>query len=232
MPFVCPICRGDQFVAQGKREHARCVQCQSLERGRLFWMVANRISLFSEAADVMHIAPERWIVNTELPRKSGYKAFDIDTERYRRFPIPVAKMDLCKDLAGIATNSFDVIVHHHVLEHLPCQLRPVLGEFSRILKPGGVMAFSLPIRQNVGTIEDLNPALTGEERTARFGQHNHMRSLGTNDAVEILEGGLGGPIAIGGQGMFEEEELVQASIPPTATRKFTSHTTILFKKAA
>jgi SAM-dependent methyltransferase len=231
MQLKCPICGSDKFTAQGKRETARCMGCQSLERGRLFWMIAKRIDLFRQGAKVMHIAPEIWFVrNTDVVKKCKYWAYDFDTQRYQKFPVPVAKIDLCTDLPNLPEDEFDVIVHHHVLEHLPCALRPVLNGFRRILKPGGTMAFSMPIRPAVDTVEDLSPDLTAEERTSRFGQHNHMRAFGRNDVVQILEAGLGGSIQIDSGRELTEEELIVASVPPVAAAKLTAQSTILFKK--
>lgn len=232
MQLKCPICGSEKFAAQGKRESARCLRCRSLERGRMFWMVAKEIGLFPEGAKVMHIAPEPWFVrDTDVVKKCSYWAYDFDTQRYAGFPVPVAKIDLCADLPGFPEDEFNVIIHHHVLEHLPCALKPVLAGFRRILKPDGTMAFSIPIRQAVDTVEDLNPNLTADERTARFGQHNHMRAFGSNDVTQILEDGLGGSIRVGGKNSFSEEELISAGVPPMAASKLTAHSTILFTKA-
>jgi SAM-dependent methyltransferase len=230
MASVCPICNSEAFIARGARPFARCRRCGAMERGRMFWMLAKRIGLFREGAKVMHVAPERWlIVRTDVVRKCDYRAFDINADRYRGLPVDVSKIDLCKDLPSVPDSEFDVIVHHHVLEHLPCALSPVLKEFKRILKPGGTMAFSIPIRSSQDTEEDLDPNLSDEERTERFGKSNHVRAFG-KDTLAVLEEGLGEGVQADAGRVFTSEELTAAGVPPLVATKLTAHSTILYVK--
>ena len=118
-------------------------------------------------------------------------------------------------------------MHNHVLEHLPCDIVPVLREFRRILKPGGTMAFSIPI---IGPTlrEDLDPALPADQRSLRFGNPTHMRVFGKNDVLALLRQGLGQGLQNGGAG-FTQEELDSAAVPGTAS-DLTAVSTLVYVK--
>ena len=60
----------------------------------------------------------------------------------------------CEDVQRLtyADASFDVITHTEVLEHVPDDSR-ALVELRRVLRPGGVMLFTVPLHDGVRTIE-------------------------------------------------------------------------------
>jgi|HubBroStandDraft_5_1064220.scaffolds.fasta_scaffold99180_2 2-polyprenyl-3-methyl-5-hydroxy-6-metoxy-1,4-benzoquinol methylase len=50
-----------------------------------------------------------------------------------------------EDLSVFASNSFDFVYSHIVLQHVPARSQPkFIEEFIRVLKPGGVAAFQIP----------------------------------------------------------------------------------------
>jgi predicted SAM-dependent methyltransferase len=54
------------------------------------------------------------------------------------------------NLQEIADGSIDVIEHHHLIEHLAmADLEPALTEWTRVLKPGGLLIVSAPDLENV-----------------------------------------------------------------------------------
>lgn len=50
------------------------------------------------------------------------------------------------------------------------------------------MLFSVPIRNNSTTTECLDLTMSSDERTKLFGQWDHMRIFGDEDALDILSG--------------------------------------------
>jgi len=75
---------------------------------------------------------------------------------------------------------FDLVVHNHVLEHLCCDILPVIAETVRTIRPGGYMFFSVPFRE--GKLDDgWKETLTDDEKISRFDQADHVRIFGTED---------------------------------------------------
>lgn len=77
---------------------------------------------------------------------------------------------LCVDLTAIPfpDHTFDLIITEETLEHIS-DLKQTFSEISRVLKPGGVHIFTIPICETIPTrsISDLNvthPALNGDSK--------------------------------------------------------------------
>jgi phosphoglycolate phosphatase len=112
---------------------------------------------------------------------AGYEAADVDPERYSaRVGTSVKRLDLCQDTSKLPSEHYDLVLHNHVLEHVPCNYTWVAQNLHRAVKRGGAHVFSIPISAGYYA-EDLDPKLTTDERSARFGQHDHMRRFGRND---------------------------------------------------
>jgi SAM-dependent methyltransferase len=124
-----------------------------------------------------------------------FRAVDYDTSQYQKWSPEVGFIDLC-NLDETLEGTFDLIIHNHVLEHVPCSVSRTIQQLRGRLNPGGVMLFSVPIRANAETIEDLNTDLTHEERKARFGQWDHMRLFGENDVLKVLIGPEKNPVSV------------------------------------
>jgi len=60
----------------------------------------------------------------------------------------------CEDMQRLtyADGSFDVVTHTEVLEHVPDDRR-ALAELFRVLRPGGVMVFTVPLHGGARTVE-------------------------------------------------------------------------------
>ncbi|MGD0143899.1 MAG: methyltransferase domain-containing protein [Rhizomicrobium sp.] len=94
----------------------------------------------------MHISPEFALAErySEL-LADRYYACDADPSRYSSKFTAVRPLDLSCDLVKLPSCSFDLIIHDHVLEHLRCDVEPVLLELERVLAPGGHHILSVPV---------------------------------------------------------------------------------------
>ncbi|MBC2839039.1 class I SAM-dependent methyltransferase [Robiginitalea sp. SC105] len=160
------------------RENVLSPSTLSLERHRLLWLyLKNETQLFTEHCRLLHFAPEQAFFRRfrQLPNLD-YVTTDLNS------PLADVKADIC-DLP-FESNSFDVILCNHVLEHIPDHQK-ALSELYRVLKPGGWGIFQVP--QDLSrerTLED--PGITDpEERRKVFGQYDHVRVYG-RDYIEIL----------------------------------------------
>jgi SAM-dependent methyltransferase len=196
-----------------------------MERTRLLWLILTRFDLFRPGLRVLHIAPELALAKrySELCG-DRYHACDIDPSRYSSRFTQVRPLDLCSDLVKLPSRSFDVIIHNHVLEHLRCDVEPVLEELERILAPGGHHFFSTPVSGEL-TREDLSDNLTPQHRLLLFGQADHYRVFGSVSLAEMLgrvwradSGFIVEPLEL-----FSSQELTEAAIPPVAWTGMSSH---------
>ncbi|GGC94973.1 methyltransferase domain-containing protein [Chelatococcus reniformis] len=179
---------------------------------------------------VYHFAPERFLMDF-FHGKVGrsYRAFDLFPDLYKHEKVRVAKFDICKDLMNVDSDSCDLIVHNHVLEHIPCSVPDTLLQFVRILRPGGTMLFSVPFRGE-RTDEDLSPELSEEDRKRRFAQGDHMRIFGSIDFPKLLEQVLGSDCLYRQIDHFTKEELLAAGVPWSGGREPNGTSLFVFRK--
>ncbi|MCT8160155.1 methyltransferase domain-containing protein [Pseudoruegeria sp. SHC-113] len=227
----CPICKGDQFEDFNGRVNARCSGCRAVERNRMMWMLLEKLDGFEAGKRVLHMAPEMGLAR-RFKELSGeaHHATDVDVERYKSQIVQVRKLDLCSDLAAIPDASYDLILHSHVLEHIPCDVEATLRELDRILAPGGLHFFSVPIR-GTETAEDLDPTLTEAERLRRFGQEDHYRIFGSESLTQMLKRVWGDDKhLIELTDLFDRDALRSAVIPTVAWRGISSHSIFHYRK--
>jgi SAM-dependent methyltransferase len=227
---TCPICKGMAFGVFNHRPEAICEGCGSLERGRYQWLVLQKYVSLRPDSVVVHFAPESFFIE-HFSKQPGihYRAYDKYPAFYRNEKAPVTELDLCTDLQNLEAGSVDLIIHSHVLEHLPCVAEPVLENMKRLLKPGGMMLFSVPIHGDF-SIEGIDPALTHEEREMRSRQGEHMRSFGRIDFPVTLARVLGGDCLIRQKDHFDLRELEQAGIPIARSGEPTGKSVFLYRK--
>jgi SAM-dependent methyltransferase len=228
--LTCPICQGQAFEDFNARTRARCSRCGALERGRYQWLIFKRMISLPIGAKVAHFAPERFFMDHFASLTDvHYRAFDKYPEHYGHDRVTVEAFDLCTDRASIPAESFDLILHSHVLEHLPCAFEPVLTDMKRMLKPGGVMMFSVPIDGEV-TSEGLDPAQNNVEVILRARQGEHLRIFGRSDFASIVARILGSDCLLDQRKLFTERELSEANIPIARKGEPTGKSVFLYRK--
>jgi hypothetical protein len=184
LPRVCPMCSfKGTFVSVGwpSRWEARCPKCASRERHRLMylWMLANGGNPF-EGKRILHFAPEK-AFRRLFEGHPAYETADWEQEGVTH------RLDVTN--LTLPNSSYDVVIAHHLLEHIDDD-RKAMSELHRVLSKGGIAILSVPIN---GTRDETyeNPSLqTREERFQHFVGHDHKRYYGLDFARRVQSVGF------------------------------------------
>lgn len=184
--YACPICnrRYSSFLPMGgvfPSVNAVCPGCHSLERHRTLWLYLgfmrdhDRVRLDGR---MLHVAPEDCLA-ARFKQTFDYLSVDLDGSKAMR-PADVTKLEFPNDY-------FDAVVCNHVLEHVTNDRR-AMAEIFRVLRPGGWASLQVPRTDGV---TDEDPRVTDPgERTARFGQSDHVRLYGRDYFERLRQAGF------------------------------------------
>ena len=188
--YRCPCCRWRvrSFVSKGslirKSETGYCPRCNAKARHRRIWLYLERhTDLFSRRVEFLEVAPW-WALARRLRRLPDVRYVGMDIKP------SLAQVTLLGDVARIPLKSgaMDAAICIHVLEHVPDD-RSAMAELFRVLKPGGWILVSVPLRLDHTTVED--PSITDpEERLRRFGERGHVRFYGADIRDRLTETGF------------------------------------------
>jgi len=221
----CNICGSTEFVDMNSRKGVRCKKCGSLERTRLLYLYIQKLN-FTSVPRILHIAPERGL-SEKLYELAGENYISADISMEYEWCRNFRQIDLT-ELDEIPSNSYDLIVHSHVLEHIPCNIAYTLFHLHRILKPAGVHLCVIPF---TGEYWDECFAEIGEkERKRRFGQEDHVRRFGRKDLSKSLGKIIRLPEEVDLLQEFTEAELKEANIPEGYWRGFSMTTVLKLRK--
>lgn len=226
MTPACNLCGSTEFREMNGRANAYCARCGSYERTRVLKLALDRLGVSPEAA-VLHLAPERGLSEWLRARVRRYVAADIDPATYPHIA-DILRIDLCDPAALDGLGPFDLVIHNHVIEHVPCNWTAVMLRLHRLLKPEGWHVFSLPIFGQAFE-EDLS-ALSGEARTKRFGQFDHCRRFSPVDLQATLGAVFRIPETYDLVRDFGEEALRAANIPEAAWRGYSGHSVFVIAR--
>lgn len=175
----CPECGSKVFNPVGAQ--IVCEGCGNVERYRVARLLIDFEVKPQPDWRILHIAPEIGLAKyLKSICGNGYEAFDFNPDKYITDGLDVNRIDLCKDAKDLPKDNYDLVIHNHVIEHLPCNWACALINLHAAVKPGGVHLFSFPVVAGYYR-EDLNPSLSREQRKELFGQHNHFRRFGRSD---------------------------------------------------
>jgi SAM-dependent methyltransferase len=167
------------FIGVGKppRWDARCPQCGSRERHRLtqLWIEEDGGNKLARRR-ILHFAPEKAIVR-QMRDNPLYETADLH-QRGVTHRVDITQVPL-------PDASYDVVIAHHVLEHVDND-RQAMRELFRLLKPGGLAVLSVPINATRQLTHETPLATTPEQRFAHFSGEDHRRFYGLDFADRLV----------------------------------------------
>ena len=161
----CNVCKArlSKFVRLDTGD-LLCPKCGSLPRTRRLWTLIYP-QLINQPK-ILHFSPSRTLYRKlKSVEHINYLSTDFEDEF-----LADKKLDIC-DTAQ-PTNSFDLIICFHILEHIETDLK-AMQELLRILKPGGQCLIQTPFKE--GSIYENPSVNTPEGRLEHFGQEDHVR---------------------------------------------------------
>ncbi len=224
----CNICGHTEFGQQGTRLNVRCLKCNSLERTRAIQLHLQQRSLPHAGAKMLHIAPEKGLAGIfENVMGRSYDPVDLFPELFPH--CKARKFDLCRDAETLEEESYDLVLHSHVLEHIPCNWTMVLLFLHRALKKGGLHLFSFPVMP--GAYDETLGSIGEEQCVRRFGQKDHVRRFGRMDIERTVGMLFKGDLmrhALGN--CFSDDALDAANIPLVERNTLNGSTVFVFGK--
>lgn len=181
----CNICNSTTFEVYRGRAGEVCAGCGSKARHRVALDVYRRHllgRLAGKPARVLHFAPEACLHGVLAERLgAGYVTADIAPQRYKH--AQALRVALPQGLAVFPDAYFDAVLHNHVLEHIPGHWRDHVTALMRVVKPGGLMVFSVPgPYMDRDTVEGGEELGSDAERLAMFLQEDHFKLFGRDFA--------------------------------------------------
>lgn len=224
---ACNLCGSEEFLDQKQRKNIRCATCGSVERTRVLKLVLDELGVPQSGQRLLHLAPEKHLAKIFRDvLGAGYDPVDLSPSRYPWEE--VRRFDLTTDLGQLETASYDVIVHSHVMEHVPCNVTAVLYHLHRALAPDGVQVFCIPVLP--GTYAEDLGELTADHARKEFGQHDHVRRFGSEDLQRTLGMIFDWPETYDLELRFPAEVLDQCNIPDYARRGWHPHSVLAMHK--
>lgn len=140
---VCNICgwHGAEFASGQHSEGALCPECASVARDRFLYWCWTKTVPYNRRARVLETSPRLGeVYRNYMQHRVDYVSTDYDEGAHKAsIHLDVQDMDL-------PSNSVDVILTPHVLEHVP-DTEKALSEMFRVLKPGGSVLLEIPMPQ-------------------------------------------------------------------------------------
>jgi SAM-dependent methyltransferase len=230
--IVCNLCGSNKFRDMKKRKNARCSDCGSLERTRLLWLYLSNSDILIPGARVLHLAPEDGLSRCVRERvgSRSYCPVDYNESLYKNIP-GIRHFDLTADADALESESFDLILHSHVIEHIPCNIAYSLFHLHRALKHDGLHACVIPISPGAWD-ESFDMNLSRDAREKRFGQYDHVRRIGRADIMQTLGKILriDRYLDYDATRDFSPEVLEKYNVPESQWRGLTMSTPLILKK--
>lgn len=171
---------GSQFLPFGAEQvpNRLCPGCGSLQRYRMLYLYLQTIGL-DRPVTLLEIAPKSCFCDfCRTSPQITYLSSDLNSSEAMTFS------DLTN--MGMATDSLDIILCLHVLEHIPDD-KSAFREIKRLLKPNGFGLLMVPIK-GAKTFED--PTVKPEDYERVYGQYDHVRICGMDYIDRMKDAGL------------------------------------------
>lgn len=177
---LCELCawRGKRFL------NSHCPHCNSMPRHRLIPYAVQHFGLDLNERALLHFGANRnesrWLAGTFHPKL--YLRADICTNMVPNILCDAHHMPF-------ATESVDVVIAWHVLEHVPDDRR-VLREMRRVLRRGGRCLVSVPIYPAGRSTTYENATVPRAKFEEVYGHPDHVRACGLDYGDRLSESGF------------------------------------------
>lgn len=180
---------------------------------------------------MLHFAPERGISRRIVEIVGlGYDCRDLEPSRYKRSAVLPTQFNLCKDVDQLPSNHYDLVLHNHVMEHVPCNVTAVLWHLHRALHPDGLHMFSVPIF--AGKYDESLDPIGEKEAIRRFRQHDHVRVFGRGGLADTIGMvfDIEEQVTMGLADHFSEADLHRYCIPKGRWSRFSGASLFVLRK--
>ncbi|MDB3887360.1 hypothetical protein N9344_00235 [bacterium] len=181
-----------------------------------------------ENPKILHIAPEPGIYKAVANKfkSPNYVVADLFPENFS-FVKNCKTIDLT-NLDNELTGEYDLIMHCHVMEHIPCNIAYTLYHLHRMLKTNGKHVCIIPFMG--GFYDECFQVISDKERIRRFGQNDHVRRFGREDINMHLGKIINVPNQFDARETFSESVLKDANIPEKEWTGFGTSTVLLLNR--
>jgi SAM-dependent methyltransferase len=174
----CPICSKKlrKFLTMPNAD-LLCPKCGSLARDRRLWNTLNN-GFLNDGINILDFSPSRCLSRKMKQVKAiNYMSTDLSGNFIADFKYDITNID-------IASNTLDLIICYHVLEHIDDDAK-AMAELLRVLKPGGNAIVQTPFKD--GDIYEDFSITSPADREIHFGQNDHVRVYSVNGLKGRLE---------------------------------------------
>jgi SAM-dependent methyltransferase len=154
LPWHCNLCGQANATVLGEieREHGACSACGSVMRFRSL-MLALTERLHGKSTAMAALPPAKQIVGLGMSDSHTYAEH---LQRLYHYTNTYYHCDPLLDITDPAAHWLgvnDFVVSSDVFEHVPPPIQPAFDHLFRLLKPGGVLVFSVPYSLEETTVE-------------------------------------------------------------------------------
>lgn len=141
---TCPCC-GGRFRYFPLYPSLYCPECGAYERHRQLALFLDLHPELVARADVLHVGPERCVIERFRASSDSWLAIDIDH--------PLADRTMDVQALALESASFDTAICSHVLDAVPDPAR-ALAELHRVIRPGGTLILHAPPWQSLAAVSE------------------------------------------------------------------------------
>lgn len=216
MRIRCNLCGSEAFGGFTGRHENRCRQCGSNVRARFLGAVMAH-ALKQHAVPMSEL---RMLSVAATPHFETYLSGFKVAEHRAMVDSQDGSVLLDGGLRNEEDGGYDLIVHDHFLSRLQRPYEDAIREFDRLLSPGGLIFFTVPIGDG-RYVASSEPDALKKGQCHRFGREDLSTTLGRFYPV---------PTELRLESLLSGRALMSAYIPPSTWPRFTSDTPFGFRK--
>lgn len=166
-------------------DNFECPRCGAHDRERhlLLYLRASGMLESLAGKSILHFAPEKRLpAHLLASRPAIYTPCDL-------YPQSAAVMRVDMLDMAIDSQSYDVVIANHVLEHVG-NLEQALSEIHRVLRPGGHAVLQTPYSRSLHSTWCDPGIASAQARLQAYGQEDHVRLFGADIIDRICAAGF------------------------------------------